>query len=118
MSGEALVALGGIIGGILTAVFAWLTGRDRGKVDESATVLNEWQKLIKAHQDQIGHMVAEIADLRNRLAKAEATIVKLQDENRALRDQLLQHSKSTAMLIGDIHPTSNFRTGDDEGSGK
>jgi uncharacterized membrane-anchored protein YhcB (DUF1043 family) len=114
MSGEAIYALGGIFVGMLTVIFGWMATRGKSQVDESTLVLNKWKELVEAHQRQISTMVTEIADLRDRLVRAERLIVELKEENKGLRDQLIQHSRSAAMLIGDIHPTRNFRDTDED----
>ncbi|MBI0474208.1 hypothetical protein D9601_02360 [Sphingomonas sp. MA1305] len=89
----------------------YLTMRRKTDVDESAMILGKWKELVEAHEKAIAAVreefasyrvtaIAEIADLRTRLSKAEMRITELEVENAGLKRSIAQNSQSTAHMLG------------------
>lgn len=110
--GNAFAQWGGWVIGVLTLAVTFLANRRKGQIDESALVLGKWKELVDQHQLAIKDIreefadykrtaMAEIAELRERLGKAEHRIVELELENAGLKRAIAQNSQSTAQMLGD-----------------
>ena len=96
---------------VLAALAAWIRDRRKSDIDESALVLGKWKELVEQHQSAIKEQreefaaykkvsMEEIADLRDRLRKAEREIINLREENAGLRRSIAQNSQSTVHMLG------------------
>jgi len=119
---EHVPAWSGYVVAFLTAVTGIYFNKRKGDIDESTMVLGAWKNLVEQHQTDIKSLkedfaaykrastdefaaykataIAEIADLRQRLAKAEGRIGELETENTGLKRAIAQNSQSTAYQLG------------------
>ncbi len=125
MNGAGTGIIGVLIGTLLTGVFAWLTQRNKGQVEESVSVRAEWEKLTGALSARLAAVEKEFAEFRRTSSQEMAELRRqhsaeleemreshraemkmLRELNDGLQRQILQNSKSVAQRLGDPSGTA------------
>jgi len=118
MSDVGSAGIGVAIGAFLTGAWNWLTQRSRSETATEVAVLEQWQRLFSSALERVSALEKECAELRMLHAKdiAEmradhtkeieeiteihrAGMDAMRAENKALRDTIIQNSRSTAQML-------------------
>ena len=112
--------IGAVITAAFAGLFAWLTQRSRGKVEESVSVRGQWEKLTDGLAQRLSTVEKEFADYRIEMAAHISQIERrhaeeiaemrrehnsemkaMKELNLGLQRQIIQSSRSTAQMMGD-----------------
>lgn len=100
-------AIGALVGAALTGLFAWLTQRSKGRVDESIAVRDEWEKLTgslaAANETLRGELAAaqklHVEQMAEKRTQHEAELKAMRIMNEGLLRIIAQNSQSKAQLL-------------------
>lgn len=118
-------AFGAVFGTAITAIFAWMAQRNKGQVEETVAVRQQWEKLTGSLATRLSTVEREFAEYRQQMAKQiadmeqrhaaerreerrrhDAELRAMRELNEGLQRQIAQNSQSVAHRLGDPEGTA------------
>lgn len=106
---DDLVKWGGWIVGLLGVLLTAFNSRKKNEIDENGIVFGAWKDLLEAHMEHVKVLEGRIKSLedsetksREEVRQLRKRIVELEEENKGLKASIVQGSRSTVTVLGEL----------------